>query len=478
MDAQEFRARGREMVDYVADYLETIGTRTPLPSVLPGYLRELIPDEAPLNGESWEEVKKDIDRVIMPGVTHWHSPQFHAYFPTSSSYPAILGDMLSDGIGCIGFTWPASPACTELEVSMMDWLAKMLNLPQEFLFSGGGKGGGVIQGTASEATLVALLSARTTMINKLKKDNPQMTQGQIVDKLVAYCSEEAHSSVVRASLIGMVQMKSLPTDDKGSLRGSELESAIIKDKEQGLIPFFLCATVGTTSTCGTDNLLELGPICNKHDIWMHVDAAYAGSAFICPEFRPLLDGVEHSMSFNFNPHKWLQVTFDCSALWVKDSGLVSGAFELNPVYLNHDNQGQAMPDYRHWQIPLGRRFRSLKLWFVLRMFGVTGLQEQIRKDVSLAHQFEDLVKSDDRFEIVRKVTFGLVCFRLKGTNEINETLTKKINDDRRIHLTPSKVKDTFFLRFAVCATKTQVSDVKFAWTVIQELTDSLLSSPK
>ncbi|XP_013088909.1 aromatic-L-amino-acid decarboxylase-like isoform X2 [Biomphalaria glabrata] len=474
MDSKEFRIRGQEMVNYIVDYLENIRERMPMPNVVPGFLKELIPDEAPLEGESWQEIQKDIERVIMPGVTHWNSPHFHAYFPTANSYPAILGDMLSDAISCIGFTWASGPSCTELEVSMMDWLAKILQLPKHFLFSEQGKGGGIIQGTASEATLVALLSARTNVIKTVKADNPDLTTGQILDKLIAYTSEESHSSVERAGLIGLVQMRTLPTDDRGSLRIDILEETIAQDQQKGLIPFFLCATIGTTSTCSFDNLSEIGPICNHHDIWLHVDAAYAGSACICPEFRYLLDGIEHAMSFNFNPHKWLQVTFDCSAMWIKDRDLVSGAFEMNPVYLKHENQGHAMPDYRHWQIPLGRRFRSLKLWFVLRSYGVSGLQKQIRKDVQLAHQFEALVRDDPKFEIVREVTLGLVCFRLKASNEANEMLLKKINDDHRIHLVPSKIKDKFFLRFAVCATSTQPSDVGFAWSVIQELTHSLI----
>ncbi|GFR84754.1 aromatic-L-amino-acid decarboxylase [Elysia marginata] len=422
MDAEEFRSRGREMVDYITEYLEGITTRPPYPTVSPGYLRELIPDHAPLTGESWTAVKADIERVVMPGVTHWHNPHFHAYFPTANSYPAILGDMLSDAIACIGFTWASSPACTELEVSMMDWIAKMLQLPREFLFSEEGTGGGVIQGTASEATLVALLSARTAAMHKMREDKPDMTQGQILDKLVAYTSEEAHSSVQRAALIGMVQMRQLPTDSKGALRGVTLETAIREDREKGLHPFF------------------------------------------------------HSMSFNFNPHKWMRVNFDCSAMWVKDRYAVTEAFEVNPLYLKHDHQGQAIPDYRHWHIPLGRRFRSLKVWFVLRMFGVSGLQQQIRKDVSLAQQFERLVRTDARFEIFGEVVLGLVCFRLKGDNETNERLNKMINDDRRIHLTPSQVKDTYFLRFAVCASSTQGADVTYAWSVVKQMADKLAKS--
>ncbi|BFZ05796.1 hypothetical protein BsWGS_08835 [Bradybaena similaris] len=474
MDSTEFRSRGKEVVDYISDYLETISRRRPLPTVKPGYLRGLIPDQAPTTGEPWEHVKEDIERVIMPGVTHWHNPHFHAYYPAGNSYPAILADMISDAIGCIGFTWASSPACTELEVVMMDWLAKMLHLPTEFLFSDQGKGGGVIQGTASEATLVALLSARTTVLARLQAAELHLSPGQILDKLIAYTSEEAHSSVERAALIGLVKIRKLQTDDNCSLRGSVLEAAIQEDTKKGLVPFFLCATVGTTSSCAFDNLRELGPICTRHDLWMHVDAAYAGSACVCPEFRHLLDGLEDSMSFSFNPHKWLMVNFDCSTMWVKNRDLVSGAFELDPFYLKHDNQGQIMPDYRHWQIPLGRRFRSLKLWFVLRMFGTEGLQQQIRKDVSLAKQFESLVRSDPRFEIFGTVTLGLVCFRLQGPNSTNEILNKRVNEDRRIHIIASKVKGVYFLRFAVCAASTQSSDVTFAWSVIQEITDRVL----
>ncbi|KAK3087862.1 hypothetical protein FSP39_011631 [Pinctada imbricata] len=445
MDASEFRRRGKEMIDYVADYLENIRERQPFPDVTPGYLRNLIPDHAPEEGEKYEEVFKDIERVIMPGVTHWHSPQFHAYFPTANSYPGIVADILSDAIGCIGFTWASSPACTELEVVMMDWLGKMLNLPEQFLSSSGGPGGGVIQSTASEATLVALLSARTMFIRKHigPGDDPHR-ENAVMTKFVAYCSDQAHSSVERAGLIGGVPMRMLETDSKGALRGETLQLAIQRDKAAGLIPFFVCATLGTTPSCAFDNVLEVG---------------------------------KYAMSFNFNPHKWLKVNFDCSAMWVKDSRLLSDAFEVDPLYLKHENQGK-MPDYRHWHIPLGRRFRSLKLWFVLRLYGIKGLQESIRKDVMLAHEFEAYIKSDERFEIFGEVVMGLVCFRLKGSNELNEKLLKLINDDRRIHIVPSKVKDTYFLRLAICASRTTSQDVRLAWNVTREITNGLMSSLK
>lgn len=474
MDVEEFRKRGKEMVDYVADYLENIRDRQPFPNVAPGYLRDLIPDQAPDNPDKWDDIFKDIERVIMPGVTHWHSPQFHAYFPTANSYPGIIADILSDGIGCIGFTWASSPACTELEVVVMDWLGKMLDLPPDFLFCSGSKGGGVIQSTASEATLVALLSARTQFLNKYAKSADGChDDGAIISKLVAYCSDQSHSSVERAGLIGAVTMKKLETDEKGALRGTTLQLAIEQDRAAGLIPFYLCATLGTTSSCAFDNLLECGQVCEKEEIWLHVDAAYAGSAFICPEFRPLLNGVKYAMSFNFNPHKWMNVNFDCSAMWVKDSSLISDAFTVDPLYLKHENQGK-MPDYRHWHIPLGRRFRSLKLWFVIRAYGLKGLQEYIRKDVQLAHDFEKMVVADNRFDIFGEVVMGLVCFRLKGNNDRNELLLKAVNDDGRIHIVPSLVKGTYFLRLAICSSRTNNDDINFAWRVISEVTDRLL----
>uniref|UniRef100_A0AAR2JKX2 Aromatic-L-amino-acid decarboxylase n=1 Tax=Pygocentrus nattereri TaxID=42514 RepID=A0AAR2JKX2_PYGNA len=433
MDTAEFRRRGKEMVDYVADYLENIEKRQVYPDVEPGYLRSLIPEEAPEQPETYEDVVKDIERVVMPGITHWHSPYFFAYFPTANSFPAILADMLSGAIGCVGFSWAASPACTELETVMLDWLGKMLNLPEEFLAGTKGKGGGVIQGTASEATLVALLAARCRMVKRILSDDPERPEADIISKLVAYSSDQAHSSVERAGLIGGVRMRKIPSDSKFSVRGEALRKVLEEDKAAGLIPFYFCATLGTTPSCAFDYITEIGPICNTEGIWMHIDAAYAGSAFICPEFRPLLDGVEFADSFNFNPHKWLLVNFDCSTM-----------------------------------------FRSLKIWFVFRMYGLRGLQDHIRKHVALAKEFEALVRVDERFQISAEVVLGLVCFRLKGSNDLNEALLKRINSARRIHLVPCQLSGRFVLRFAVCARTTESRHVQEAWAHITQLATELL----
>ncbi|XP_056299515.1 aromatic-L-amino-acid decarboxylase isoform X1 [Pseudoliparis swirei] len=315
MDAAEFRCRGKEMVDYVADYLENIEQRPVSADVEPGYLRSLIPTEAPLEPDNYDDIIKDVERVIMPGITHWHSPYFYAYFAAANSYPAILADMLCGAIGCIGFSWASSPACTELETVMLDWLGKMLKLPDDFIAGTLGHGGGVIQGTASEATLMSLLAARCKALRKIQAANPEILESEIRPKLVAYTSEQAHSSVERASLIGEVTMRMVPTDSTYAVRGSTLKKMLEEDKAAGLIPFFFCATLGTTGSCAFDHITELGPLCNKENVWMHIDAAYAGSAFICPEFRPLLNGIEFADSFNFNPHKWLLVNFDCSTMW-------------------------------------------------------------------------------------------------------------------------------------------------------------------
>ncbi|XP_021109885.1 aromatic-L-amino-acid decarboxylase isoform X3 [Heterocephalus glaber] len=475
MNTSEFRRRGKEMVDYMADYLEGIERRPVYPAVEPGYLRTLIPSSAPEEPEAYEDILGDIERIIMPGVTHWHSPYFFAYFPTASSYPALLADMLCGAIGCIGFSWAASPACTELETVMMDWLGKMLQLPDAFLAGSAGMGGGVIQGSASEATLVALLAARTKVTRQLQATFPELTQAAIMERLVAYSSDQAHSSVERAGLIGGVKLKAIPSDGNFAMRASALQEALERDKASGLIPFFVVATLGTTNCCSFDNLLEVGPLCNKERVWLHIDAAYAGSAFICPEFRHLLDGVEFADSFNFNPHKWLLVNFDCSAMWVKQRTDLIGAFKLDPVYLMHGHQDSGLiTDYRHWQIPLGRRFRSLKMWFVFRTYGVKGLQAYIRKHVQLAREFESLVRQDPRFEICMEVILGLVCFRLKGSNQLNETLLKRINGARKIHLVPCHLRDKFVLRFAICSREVESAHVQQAWEHIRELAEDIL----
>ncbi|XP_048262347.1 histidine decarboxylase isoform X2 [Bombus terrestris] len=474
MNLEEYRKHGKEVVDYIADYLANIRSRRVYPAVSPGYLRNVLPTSAPVDGEPWEDIFADIERCIMPGVTHWQSPHMHAYFPALNSPASLLADMLADAINCLGFTWASSPACTELETIVMNWLGKMIGLPDKFLHCPGGSGGGgVIQTTASEATLVCLLAARTRAIRDVQQNEPDRLPAEINSRLVAYCSDQAHSSVEKAGLIGLVRMKYIESDNELSMRGEALLEAITHDRAAGLLPFFVCATLGTTGACAFDNLKEVGLVCEQNGLWLHVDAAYAGSAFVCPEFRGWLQGIEYADSIAFNPSKWLMVHFDCTAMWVKSSQALHRTFNVDPLYLKHENSGLAI-DYMHWQIPLSKRFRALKLWFVIRNYGITGLQKHIREGVRLAQKFEALVLADARFEIPATRHLGLVVFRLRGENNLTERLLKKMNSRGRVHCVPAALHGKYVIRFTVTSTNTTNEDILRDWAEIRNTANEIL----
>ncbi|XP_034237668.1 aromatic-L-amino-acid decarboxylase-like [Thrips palmi] len=475
MSPDEFREFGRAAVDFIADYIENIRERPVLPAVEPGYLLPLLPTECPQDPEPWQDVMKDLQKHIMPGVTHWQSPSFHAYFPTANSFPGVVGEMLSAGLGVIGFSWITSPACTELEVIVTDWLGKMLALPEEFLHCGAGAGGGIIQGSASEATLVGMLAARDRTVRKVREEDPKLSDGEIRSKLVAYTSDQANSSVWKSGLLGAIPMRQLPTDAEGALRGDVLEAAIRSDRQKGLIPCFVVATLGTTGTCAFDNLEELGPVCNREGLWLHIDAAYAGSAYVCPELRQTMAGVEFADSFDMNPHKWMLVNFDCSVMWVKNSADLENAFNVDAVYLKHDKQG-VMPDYRHWQLPLGRRFRALKLWLVLRTYGARGIQAHIRKQVKLAQDFEQLVDQDPRFEVAVRARCGLVCFRMVGPCARTQEVLRRVTARRSLYMCPAVVRGRAVLRFVVCSRLTEAEDVRRSWEEIVSQAEAVLQA--
>ncbi|XP_017839387.1 histidine decarboxylase isoform X3 [Drosophila busckii] len=474
MDFKEYRQRGKEMVDYIADYLENIRERRVFPDVSPGYMQQLLPESAPVEGEPWPKIFGDVERIIMSGVTHWQSPHMHGYFPALNSMPSLLGDMLADAINCLGFTWASSPACTELEIVVMNWLGKMIGLPDEFLhLSNNSQGGGVLQTTASEATLVCLLAGRTRAIQRFHERNPGYQDAEINARLVAYCSDQAHSSVEKAALIGLVRMRYIEADEQLAMRGKLLREAIEDDIKQGLVPFWVCATLGSTGSCSFDNLDEIGVVCREYNLWLHVDAAYAGSAFICPEFRTWLRGIERADSIAFNPSKWLMVHFDATALWVRDSTAVHRTFNVEPLYLQHENSGVAV-DFMHWQIPLSRRFRALKVWFVLRSFGIKGLQRHIREGVRLAQKFEALVLADHRFELPAKRHLGLVVFRIRGDNEITERLLKRLNHRGNQHCIPSSLKGQYVIRFTITSTHTTLDDIVKDWLEIRQVATLVL----
>ncbi|NXL96633.1 DCHS decarboxylase, partial [Tyrannus savana] len=473
---------GKEMVDYICQYLSNVRERRVTPDVQPGYMRAQLPDSAPMDPDSWDNIFGDIEKIIMPGVVHWQSPHMHAYFPALTSWPSLLGDMLADAINCLGFTWVIFflgyfRSCTELEMNVMDWLAKMLGLPEKFLHHHPDSvGGGVLQSTVSESTLVALLAARKNKILEMKVSEPDADESSLNSRLIAYASDQAHSSVEKAGLISLVKIKFLPVDENFSLRGETLKKAIAEDRKKGLVPVFVCATLGTTGVCAFDNLSELGPICkcDAEGLWLHIDAAYAGTAFVCPEFRLFLEGIEYADSFTFNPSKWMMVHFDCTGFWVKDKYKLHQTFSVNPVYLRHANSGAAI-DFMHWQIPLSRRFRSLKLWFVLRSFGVKKLQAHVRHGTETAKFFESLVKSDPLFEIPAKRHLGLVVFRLKGPNWLTEKLLKELSSSGRLFLIPATICDKFIIRFTVTSQFTTREDILRDWTIIQHTAAQIVS---
>uniref|UniRef100_A0A8C6U357 Histidine decarboxylase n=1 Tax=Neogobius melanostomus TaxID=47308 RepID=A0A8C6U357_9GOBI len=479
MQAEEYNRRGKELVDYITQYLGSIRERRVIPDVKPGYMRDLIPESAPVEAEDWDNIFNDIERVIMPGVVHWQSPYMHAYYPSLTSWPSLLGDMLADAINCVGFTWASSPACTELEMNVMDWLCKALGLPSFFLHHHpDSRGGGILQSTVSESTLVALLAARKDKILQLRAELDQDVDDSILNsRLVAYASDQAHSSVEKAGLISLVKIRFLPSDDHQSLRGETLKQAIEEDRRIGLVPFMVCATLGTTGVCAFDRLSELGPICAVEELWLHVDAAYAGSAYFCPELRWSLDGIDFADSFVFNPSKWMMVHFDCTAFWLEDKLKLQQTFSVDPVYLRHENS-QGATDFMHWQIPLSRRFRSLKLWFVLRSFGLKNLQAHIRHGIEMAKLFETHIRNDPNFEIPAQRHLGLVVFCLKRGNAVTQELLRRLTRSGSMYMIPAEIRTKRIIRFTVTSQVTTEEDILRDWGIISKTAAALLSGSR
>jgi len=469
MTPEEFRRHGRQVVDWIADYYESIESMPVLSRSKPGQTRASLPTHPPTDGEAFESILKDVADLILPGVTHWQSPNFFAFFPANTSGPAILGELLSAGLGVQGMLWATSPACTELETHVLDWLVEMLGLPEKFLSAG--SGGGVIQDSASSAALCALLAARERATNFAS--NEQGCDGS----LVAYTSSQAHSSIEKAVKIaglGRDNLRLIDVDDRLAMRPDLLAIQIEKDRQADRVPFFVAATVGTTSSNGLDPLPEIGNICNDHNIWLHVDAAMAGTAALCPELRWIQNGLELADSYCFNPHKWMFTNFDCDCFYVADRNTLIRTLSILPEYLrNQATESGAVIDYRDWHVPLGRRFRSLKLWFVIRHYGVEGLQSHVRRHVALAQMFADWVKADDRFELAVPPPLNLVCFRHQGGDEVNQRLMNRLNQSGDMYLTHAGMQDRLTLRFCVGQTGTERRHVEQAWSRIQEEAEML-----
>jgi len=464
MTPEDFRRHGRAVVDWIADYYERVESLPVLSKAAPGQIRASLPPAPPTHGEPFERILEDMRTLIVPGLTHWQSPNFFAYFPSNTSGPSILGELLSAGLGVQGMLWITSPACTELETHVLDWLVDMLGLPPKF--KSDGPGGGVLQDTASSASLCALLAARERITDYAT--NERGCDG----RLVAYASTQAHSSIEKAVKIAGLGRQSLhliDVDDHFALRPEELTKQIREDRKTGLVPFFVCATVGTTSSNAIDPLPEVGRICDGEGLWFHVDGAMSGTAAICPEFRHIHTGIEFADSYCFNPHKWMFTNFDCDCFYVSDRSALIKTLSVLPEYLrNKATESGAVVDYRDWHVQLGRRFRSLKLWFVIRHYGVEGLRFHIRRHVELAQMFAKWVDETDGFELAVSPVLNLVCFRHIAGDAFNQQLLDRINASGNLYMTHTTLNGKYTLRLCVGQTQTEERHVKRAWQLLQE----------
>jgi len=469
MSPDEFRRYGYAVIDWIADYDERVEALPVLSQVQPGEIRARLPSQPPAHGESFEAMLRDVEEIILPGLTHWQSPNFFAFFPANVSGPSILGDLLASGLGVQGMIWATSPACTELETHVLDWLVDMLGLPDRFKSSS--TGGGVIQDTASNASLCALLAARE------RATDYQSNERGCDGRLIAYTSTQAHSSVEKAVKIaglGRQNLRLIQVDGTFALRPDDLARQIHQDRAAGLVPCFVCATVGTTSSNAIDPLPEIGPLCREEGLWLHVDAAMSGTAALCPEFRHIQAGIEYADSYCFNPHKWMFTNFDCDCFYVADRAALIQTLSILPEYLrNQATESGAVIDYRDWHIPLGRRFRALKLWFVIRHYGVEGLRHLVRRHVELAQQFAAWVQADPRFELAAPAPLNLVCFRRTGGDGLNQQLMDRLNQSGDLYLTHTRLNDRLTLRFCVGQTHTEARHVQRAWERIQQAAAAL-----
>ena len=460
MDPEEFRRRGYEMVDWVADYLTNVTDYPVNSSIEPGAIREALPAQAPEEPEPFDAVMRDLNEIVMPGITHWQSPNWFAYFPANSSGPSLLGEMAAAGLGVQGMLWSTSPAATELESVVADWLVDLLGLPQAWKTNG--PGGGVIQMSASDSSHVALVTAREVA-----------RQQAPLDKLVVYASDQTHSSVEKgARIAGFTHIRVIPSDGEFAMDTSALVSQIAADRSAGLCPAFVAISVGTTATTAVDPVRAIATIAREQNMWVHVDAAYAGSAMICPEFRHHQDGLEFVDSYTFNPHKWMFTNFDCNLYYVADRRPLLNAMSILPPYLrNEATLSGKVIDYRDWHVPLGRRFRSLKLWFVLRHYGAAGIRHHIREHIALAQDLAARIAADARFEIVAPHPFALVVFRHVNGNEATEDLAARLNASGRVAITATTLDDQSAIRISIGQTMTSAVHVNALWEMIDNAAD-------
>ena len=472
MTPDEFRKHAHDLVEWMAGYMENVETFPVKSLVKPGEIFNKIPDNPPQKAESFDSLMSDFDKIILPGITHWQNPNFFAYFPANSSPASVLAEMVIATLGAQCMIWETSPAAAELEEKMMIWLRELISLPSGFE--------GVIQDSASTATLAAILTAREKSTN-FSGNTEGLGKSGI---LKVYCSEQTHSSAekgVKISGIGKKNLVKIPVRSDYSMDPGKLKEAILNDKKRGEIPCCVIATLGTTGTTAVDPLRAIGEICRENNVWLHVDAAMAGTALILPEFQWMLDGKEYIDSFVFNPHKWMFTNFDCTAYFVKDASLLIKTFEILPEYLKTRTRGK-VNDYRDWGVPLGRRFRALKLWSVIRTYGVDGLMEKVRNHIGIAAELAEMISNEADFEILAPVVICVVCFRYipagyneNQINDLNEKLNHQLNDSGKLYLSHTVLNGRYTLRMVTAQTNVTIGHVQNAWRMIKENARSLIS---
>ena len=475
MTPEEFRRHGHEVVDWIADYWTRIESFPVRSQVSPGDVRSALPSAPPERGEPFSAVLADLERVVLPGTTHWQHPGFFGYFPANTSGPSVLGDLVSAGLGVQGMSWVTSPAATELEQHVLDWLADLLGLPASFRSTG--TGGGVVQDSSSGANLVALLAALHRA-----SGGATVRGGVRPDRATVYVSAETHSSMekaVRIAGLGTDAVRIVEVDGDLAMRPAALAARLERDVARGFTPVLVCATVGTTSTTAIDPLAELGPVCRDAGVWLHVDAAYAGVSAVVPELQGLQAGVEWADSYTTDAHKWLLTGFDATCFWVADREALTGALAILPEYLrNAATEAIAVVDFRDWQIELGRRFRALKLWFVFRWYGAEGLRAHIRSSVAWAQELAGWADADERFDVVGPHPLSLVCLRPRWAPDVDAdvatmTLLERLNDGGQVFLTHTTVRGQVVLRVAIGAPTTTRAHVERVWALLQESHDWL-----
>ncbi|KAL2165673.1 hypothetical protein VTG60DRAFT_4043 [Thermothelomyces hinnuleus] len=505
MDSREFKEAATSSIDEIINYFETLGSRNVVSTVEPGYLRKLLPSEAPEEGEPWSAIQADVEAKIMPGITHWTHPGFHAFFPCATSYPSMLGELYSSALSGACFNWICSPAVTELETIVLDWLARALGLPACYLSTGPTRGGGVIQGSASEAVLTAMVAARDKYLRETVPESgltEEEREERIMVKrsrMVALATTLTHSSARKAALILGVRFRAIPVreEDGYKLRKEAVAAALAECRAQGLEPFFLVATMGTTDVCSVDDFEGISEALAEHvapgqpgEVWVHVDAAYAGAALVCPEVQQSarIDLIERFHSFDMNMHKWLLVNFDASCFFVRNRDWLTKALSVNQaVYGNKASDGGLVTDYREWQIPLGRRFRSLKIWFVMRSYGIKGMQQHIRRTTQLGEEFAAALRArPDLFEIVTGPSFALTVFRVAAKsgeeptpeeerNALTKALYERANASGKIWLTSTNLDGKFAIRLMTGVRTTERQHIETAVKLLTEIAEEVIT---